>query len=141
MLFILADGSSVSHSVQVPTSGDFWNPANYSWLGGDKFLTLVFAAALLAFVWRALSKWDRHLSRQEKVIKAQFALCTQVHQIGGTANVSDFRECGHDVADVLQDIGDGVGKGEVVKAKLDRVHQKLRNQPAPLPVLAAGGDG
>lgn len=138
MLTLLAEVAPTTHpGLQAPTSGDFWNPANYSWLGGDKFLVLVFAAALLYFVWKALGKWDTHLSRQEKLTQSQFTLCTQVHSPGGTANLSDFRDCGHDLADVLQEIGDGVGKGDAVKKKLDRVHQKLRNGPAPLPVLDA----
>jgi hypothetical protein len=77
-------------------------------------------------------------TRQEKLTASQLGLCRQVHRTGGTANVSDFRDAGHDLADVLRTIGEGVSNktGETIKPKIDRIHQKLRNTPPPLPVVS-----
>ena len=89
----------------------------------------------IVFIWKALGKWDAHLTRQEKLTASQLGLCRQVHRTGGTANVADFRNAGHDLADVLQTIGDGVSNqtGEAIKPKIDRIHEKHRNTPPPLP--------
>jgi len=86
---------------------------------------------------RFFTKWGDHLDRGEKIQMAQWNLCSQVHQAGGTANIADFRDAGHDLADVLQDLGDGIKSetGAVIKPKLDRIHQRLRQAPAPLPTL------
>lgn len=136
--------------VTPPTSGDFWNPSNWSWLGGDKFLLILFGGVVAAFAWRflarGLDKWDKHLSRQEALTSSQLTLCRQVHGEGGTSNLTDFRDAGHDLVDVLQDLGTGISPqtGEKIKPKIDEIHRRLRNSPPPLPLptvnLNANGD-
>jgi hypothetical protein len=136
-------------TVNTPSSGDFWNPANWvplvKEMGIGGFFALVMFGFFMWIFWRGLTKWDKHLTRQEKLTASQLGLCRQVHATGGTANVSDFRDAGHDLVDVLQSIGEGVSEetGDRIKPKIDRIHEKLRNVPPPLPVLNLGmnGDG
>lgn len=112
------------------------------------FLSFVAALALGGLIaWRAFGKngwidrimtrWGDHLDRSEKIQSAQWSLCTQVHRPGGTANLADFRDAGHDLMDVLQEIGNGVRPetGAAIKPKIDKIHEKLRQSPPPLPVL------
>lgn len=126
---------------QAPTSDDFWNPANWAALAREVGFTGVLALVLIAFfcavLWLGLTKWDRHLHRQERLAESQLTLCRGVHGAGGVGNVADFRAAGHIIADVLQDLGDGIGDETAfaIKPKLGRVHEVLRNAPAPLPVL------
>ena len=131
-----------------PSSGDFWNPANWAGLveklGVVGFMCLVMFGFFIVLLWKILTRWDAHLTRQEKLVLGQYALCRQVHQAGGVANVSDFREVGHDVANILQDLGEGISEatGKIIKEKTESMHRRLRNSPAPLPDnLAAAQDG
>jgi len=127
--------------VAVPTSGDFWNPSNWapfiSAVGIPGFMCLILFLFFIWFLWKGLTKWDGHLTRQEKLTKLQLMLCHQIHSPGGVANVSDFRDAGHEFADVLQDLGEGIGKetGAVIKPKIGKIHEKLRNVPSPFPSL------
>ena len=125
----------------VPTSGDFWNPNNWSTFVGSvgvpAFMCLVLLAVVVVFVWKALGKWDRHLSRSEVLAASQLVLCRQVHAGGGAANVVDLREAGHDFADSLLEIARGIDEktADALKPHIDRIHQTLRTVPPP---LAAG---
>jgi hypothetical protein len=127
-----------------PTSGDFWNPENWgrfiSSIGIPGFFALVFFGFTVWIIWKGLHKWDKHLSRQERIATIQLSLCKGVHSVGGVANVTDFRDAGHDFADILQSIGNEMGVGEEIKNSIKHIHDVLRNKPAPLPIVQFNGD-
>jgi len=133
--------------VQVPAAGDFWNPSNWAPFVKEIGIPGFFAIVLFGFfIWimsRGLTKWDRHLTRQEKLTATHLALCRQVHGAGGVSNISDFRDAGHELVDALQEIADGIGPdtGEAVKPRVSRIHQTLRNVPPPLPTLDLASNG
>ena len=124
-----------------PDGGSFWNPANWApfveKIGIPGFFAIVLFGFFVYFVWKALTQWDKHLIRQERLMGSQLVLCRQVHGPGGTANVSDFRDAGRDIAGVLQDMGDGISEetGASIKPKLERLLDRLHNSPPPLPSI------
>jgi hypothetical protein len=145
MINLLAQATTVTP----PSSGDFWNPANWvpfvNSVGMPGVFALVFFIAIL-WMWKTgMGEWKAHLEESRGLLRSQVVLCRQVHGTGGTANVSDFRDAASDLLDAAQDIADGIGKetGIAVKPKLAAARQKIRNQPAPLPALNlnTGGEG
>lgn len=125
--------------VTPPSSGDFWNPANWSTfvekLGVVGFFALILFAFFVWFLWRALGKWDKHLERSEKLQASQLTLCRYTHGPGGVANTAPLVDVGHDFAEAAEVIGRGVSPatGKAVAAIADRIHVKLRVAPPALP--------
>lgn len=124
-----------------PTSGDFWNPNNWvefiKAVGFGGFFAIVLFGFFVFFLWKALGRWESHLERAEKLQSTQLSLCTQVHRPGGTANVSELRDAADIAVSVLQDMGNGIGKetGDAIRPKLDRMREKLKPPPQPLPMV------
>jgi len=146
MLSLLAQTAPAAPTT--PSSGDFWNPANWpqfiAAVGIPGFFALIFLGLLVWFFWKGLSKWDRHLARQEQLIRSQWTLCRQVHSTGGSANVTDLREAGHAMADALLDIAKGINKdtAAAVAPSIARIHYSLRPVASPLPeVVPIFNDG
>jgi len=123
------------------SGGSFWNPADWApfvkEIGIPGFFAIVLFGFFIYFMWKAFTQWDKHLVRQERLMGSQLILLRHVHGPGGVSNVSDFRDAGRDLAGVFQDMGDGISEetGVSIRPKLDRLLDRLRNQPPPLPDL------
>lgn len=115
-------------------SGDFWNPANWgpfvAAIGLPGFFAVILFGFFVWFLWRNLNRWDRYLVTLTAILKCAYSP-------GGVGNVSDFRDAGHDLMNILQDIGDGISEdvGSNIKPKLDKMRDRLRNVPPPIPAL------
>jgi hypothetical protein len=142
MFQLFAQGTDAGVALTPPSSGDFWNPSNWQWLGGDKFLLLCMMGFFMWFVWRALSKWDVHLDRSEKLQGAQIRFCGRVHQSGGVGNNESILKAGHAAASVLEAMAQGISDktGKDVKTDIGIIHDALNVRPATQLVTKSGDD-
>lgn len=122
-----------------PSSGDFWNPANWPTiiekLGIGGFFALVLFGIFIAFGWRMMNQWDKHLKESRALNKEQFALCRYTHGPGGVANNQPLIDAAHECVDMVGVLAQGIGPdtAKAVAPHIASAHSKLRKEPPPVP--------
>jgi hypothetical protein len=138
----------LAQTITPPSSGDFWNPMNYQWLGGDRFLVFCVLAAFavlgyLIFSWTlgpsgCLSTAIKQITERvvsfigtieanstttTETLKKHMDSCDRIHVPGGPCNVIQMEAAAHHAAEALRNIG----QGKPCDEQADAIHNVLRS--------------